>query len=307
MTRFHFTRSPDGSITRSSLHCLVPRTSVTEYLAYFSRYRGDVACVFPRGYRTLRWSYGDLLCFEERFAALLEDRAIGKGNRVMLWGANCGEWLAAFWGTLLRGAVVVPMDRTAAPEFAARVYEQVSAKLLVSSRGLTLAGATPTLHLEDFSSLPRQRPIKPPTLTRDDAVQIVFTSGTTGEPKGVVITHGNVLANLEPIEREIQKYLRYEAIFHPLRFLSLLPLSHVFGQFMGIFVPPLIGATVLFLESIKPSEVVSVTHDERVSVLITVPRLLGSMREMLEIQQRARIGEPALRAQMEKAGAEHFA
>ena len=224
----------------------------------------------------------------------------------MLWGANCGEWLAAFWGALLRGAVVVPMDRAAAPEFAARVYEQVGARLLLSSRGLNLAPSSFALHFEDFTSLPSSRPLAPIALTPEDAVQIVFTSGTTGEPKGVVITHGNILANLEPIEREIHKYLRYERIFHPLRFLNLLPLSHVFGQFMGIFVPPLIGATVLFLESIKPSEILNTVHHERVSVLITVPRLLGSMREMLEAELRARIGEPALRAEIERAGNEHF-
>ena len=284
----------------------MPRTSVVEYLAQFSRYRRDTVCVFPRGYRTLRWSYGDLLGQAERFATLLEDRGIGKGDRVMLWGANCGEWLAAFWGALLRGAVVVPMDRTAAPEFAARVFEQVGSKLLVSSRGLTLLASGSPLHFEDFTSLPSARPQPAISATREDAVQIVFTSGTTGEPKGVVITHGNILANLEPIESEMQKYLRYERIFHPLRFLNLLPLSHVFGQFMGIFVPPLIGATTLFLESIKPAEIVSTIHRERVSVLITVPRLLGSLREMLETQMRERKRDAKLQTEMESAGKEHF-
>ena len=254
----------------------------------------------------MRWTYGDLLSHAQRFATLLEDRGIGKGDRVMVWGANCGEWLAAFWGTLLRGAIVVPMDRTAAPEFAARVYEQVGAKLLASSLDLTVPRASSTLHFEDFNSLPPSRSLAPVIPGGEDAVQIVFTSGTTGEPKGVVITHANVLANLEPIEQEIQKYLRYERIFHPLRFLNLLPLSHVFGQFMGIFVPPLIGATVLFLESIKPAEIVGRIHDERVSVLITVPRLLGSMREMLEAQLRAAIGDAELDKQLQRAGAEHF-
>ena len=56
-------------------------------------------------------------------------------------------------------------------------------------------------------------PVTPPPLTRDDIVQIVFTSGTTAEPRGVVISHGNILANLEPLEREIGKYLKYERIF----------------------------------------------------------------------------------------------
>ncbi|MBV9144675.1 MAG: AMP-binding protein, partial [Acidobacteria bacterium] len=283
----------------------MPRNSLVDYVDQFSPYARDSACVWPQGLRTVRWSYDELKAHAERFSTLLKDRGIGKGDRVMLWGPNCGEWLATFWGSLLRGVVVVPMDRAAAPEFAARVYQQVSAKLLVTSRDLSIASAT-SFHFEQFASLPAAGPIDPATCTRDDAVQIVFTSGTTGDPKGVVITHGNVLANLEPIEREIQKYLKYERIFHPLRFLNLLPLSHVFGQFMGIFVPPLIGATVLFQESIKPAEIVKRIHDERVSVLITVPRLLGSMREMFEAQMREQFGETKLRAALERTASEHF-
>ena len=282
----------------------MPRASVVEYLDKFSNYDHDIACVFPRGYRTIRWSYAHLRSYAAGFAALLAERGIGKGDRVMLWGPNCGEWLAAFWGSLLRGVVVVPMDRAAAPEFAARVFEQVGAKLCVSSYGQSIGGF-PTFHFEDFASLPSATTERAISSTREDAVQIVFTSGTTGDPKGVVITHGNILANLEPIEREIEKYLRYERIFHPLRFLNLLPLSHVFGQFMGIFVPPLIGATVLFQESIKPSEIVSTIQDERVSVLITVPRLLGSLREMLETELRGRFGE-RLRTELQRSGEEHF-
>jgi len=231
----------------------------------------------------------------------------------MLWGTNCGEWLATFWGAMLRGVVLVPMDRAAAPQFAAHVFEQVGAKLLASSRGLTLpSAARTTLHFEDFPTvLPldaRGQETKPfPALERSDAVQIVFTSGTTGEPKGVVITHGNILANLEPIDREIQRYLRYERIFHPLRFLNLLPLSHVFGQFMGIFVPPLIGGTVLFLDSIKPSDIVKTIRQNRVSVLITVPRFLSSLREMLEGEMRASTPQSATLSELEAAGREHFA
>ena len=97
-----------------------------------------------------------------------------------------------------------------------------------------------------------------------------------------MLTHGNLLANLEPLELEIAKYRRYERIFHPLRFLNLLPLSHVFGQFMGLFVPPLIGATVIFLDTLNPSEVLRSAKRERVSVLAAVPRMLDSLKEKLE-------------------------
>ncbi len=289
----------------------MPRTSVAEYLEQFTRYRRDIACVFPRGFRSIRWTYGELLAQAQRTARYLDHIGVAKGDRIMLWGANSGEWLAAFWGAVTRGVIVVPMDSAATPEFAERVYEQVQAKLLFSSRGFTLESATrKTLHFEDCPSLAATEDADTPAivpLTREDPLQIVFTSGTTGEPKGVVITHGNVLANLEPIEREIQKYLRYERVFHPLRFLNLLPLSHVFGQFMGIFVPPLIGACVRFLESIKPSDIVKSIHTERISVLITVPRLLGSLREMLEASLRERFGDERMRSEMEAAGQEHFA
>jgi long-chain acyl-CoA synthetase len=267
--------------------------------------------VFPRGYRAVRWTYSELLGHARRVATLLDHFGIAKGDRIMLWGANSGEWLAAFWGAAMRGVVVVPMDNAAAAEFAQRVFKQVQAKLLISSRGLTLEAASgKTLYFEDFPSLSNsEAAANEPliSLIREDPLEIVFTSGTTGEPKGVVITHGNVLANLEPIEREIQKYLRYERIFHPLRFLNLLPLSHVFGQFMGIFVPPLIGAAVHFSDSIKASDILNTVHRERISVLITVPRLLGSLREMLELSLRQRFGEEGIRSEMESAGREHFA
>src|SRR5208282_6679568 len=116
----------------------------------------------------------------------------------------------------------------------------------------------------------------------DDILQIVFTSGTTAEPKGVVITHGNVLANIAPLEREMQAYLKYERWVHPVRFLTLLPLSHVFGQFLGMFLPPILGGTVIFQEELKPSEIVSTIHRERVSVLVAVPKILQSLKQKIE-------------------------
>ena len=117
---------------------------------------------------------------------------------------------------------------------------------------------------------------------REDILQIVFTSGTTAEPKGVVITHGNVLANIAPLEREMSRYLKYERWVHPVRFLNLLPLSHVFGQFLGMFLPPLLGGTVIFQEELKPSEIVNTIRRERVSVLVSVPRVLQSLKQKIE-------------------------
>ena len=112
--------------------------------------------------------------------------------------------------------------------------------------------------------------------------QILFTSGTTNEPRGVVLTHGNFLANLEPLEKGIEEYRKYERWVHPLRFVTLVPLSHVFGQFMTLFVPPLLGATVVFENSPHPAEILRTVKRERATALVAVPRMLDAARNALE-------------------------
>src|SRR5215831_13913727 len=260
--------------------------SLAEYPDLHLALGGETAYVSRRGFRAVRWSYARIAQLAFCVARELEVRDIAKGDRVMLWGENCGEWVAAFFGCMLRGAVAVPMDRIAAPEFAQRVAADVDAKLIVCSTALAAhAAGRPHLELETLgeavSRQSRER-YPPAAISRADTAQIVFTSGTTADPRGVVLTHGNILASVDPIEREFPKYRRYERIFHPIRFLGMLPLSHVFGQFMGIFIPPLIGGTVFFTESFKPGEVIASIKRERISVLITVPRVVEALKNWLE-------------------------
>ena len=94
--------------------------------------------------------------------------------------------------------------------------------------------------------------------------------GTVGD----IFWRANV-ANLALLEREIKRYLKWERPFHPVRFLNLLPLSHVFGQFMGVFVPQLLGGEVFFQESLSPLQILETVKRERISVVVTVPRFPG--------------------------------
>ena len=94
----------------------------------------------------------------------------------------------------------------------------------------------------------------------------------------MVHTHRNILASVAPIEREMQKYLKYERWVHPLRFLHSLPLSHVFGQFMGLWVPASLAAEVHFESQLEPARLIATMHRERISVLAAVPRVLELLK-----------------------------
>jgi long-chain acyl-CoA synthetase len=262
----------------------VPRETIADYLKDFERLGAQPAFAERSGYRTLRWTYKDVAETCYRFARELNARRIRKGDRVMLWGPNSAAWVAAFFACAHRGVIAVPMDNGASSDFAIRVFHQVNAQLLVCAR----AHAQPELHCIFFEELRdgvqhhSSAVLEAETVRAEDAMEIVFTSGTTAEPKGVVITHGNVLANVAPLEEQIKPHLKYERFVHPIRFLNLLPLSHVFGQFLGMYLPPLLAGTVFFQDTLNPAHVIDGIRRERISVLVAVPRMLQSLKEKIE-------------------------
>lgn len=188
---------------------------------------------------------------------------------------------------MLRGVLVVPLDAYGSAEFAQRVTADVAPRLLVGDADLLarLGSAWPTLAFEKWESeLPMREAGAVESLSHETSLQILFTSGTTGDPKGIVHTHGNVLASVGPIEQAAQKYLRYERLVHPLRFLHTLPLSHVFGQTMGLWIPAIFAAEVHFESRLVAARLVETIRKERISVLAAVPRVMALIKTHLEIR-----------------------
>ena len=283
------------------------------FLENFGKHRDECAYRQRRGYRMESFTFGEVIDLAWQFAHELDARAIVSGDRVMVWGSNCAEWIAAFIGCAVKGAVVVPMDDGASANFAGRVAQQVGAKLLVGSRRHVEDWPAemrpiPSLVLEDLATTlsTRSAAIFPIKISRDGILQIVFTSGTTADPKGVVITHGNVLANIDPLQREMQGYLKYEKWVHPVRFLNLLPLSHVFGQFLGMYLPPLLGGTVIFQDDLNPTGVIHTIQRERVSVLVSVPRVLQSLKQKVERDVESEGRSETFRRRFASAEGKHF-
>jgi long-chain acyl-CoA synthetase len=283
---------PQGCATASgveSIHirgnetaALMPRKNLLSLFADFARFGGDVAVIQRRGYRREKMTYRELYANALFWSHALAGRGILPGDRVLLWGPNSAEWVACYWGILLRGGVVVPMDAAAASDFAHRAIKDAGVKLVLRDRQqMELPGAPPSMIINDLKDVvasPQPAPdagVDPgDESTRSTIAEILYTSGTTAEPRGVVLTHGNFLANLEPLERGFEAYRKYERWFHPLRFVTLVPLSHVFGQFMALFVPPLLGAAVVFEPSSNPAEIIRTIKLERATALVAVPRML---------------------------------
>jgi long-chain acyl-CoA synthetase len=287
------------------------RQTLNTFLYDFIK-RGDETVFSHRPeLRTLRWSGKAIAETAYRFARELEARRIEKGDRVLFCARNSPAWVAAFFGCLLRGVIVVPLDLQSVADFIRRVQQQTEPKLLLYSPGDTAETDEnlTRIDLEDLSQLVARHAKEPypdDNIQEDDLVEIIYTSGTTAEPKGVCLTHKNLLANLNPLERGMQKYLKWEWLVHPLRFLNLLPLSHVFGQFMGLFVPQLLTGEVFFQDSLSPAEIMDTVKRERVSVVVTTPRLLDSLRRKITNDWQASGRSEHFQRLFEQTKGKHF-
>ena len=235
-------------------------------------------------YRVRRYSYAVVRLRAGEFADRLSAAGVNAGDKVLFWGENRPEWLMAFWGCLLRGVVVVPVDYRASGHFLQRVGRLVNARVLLIGDDVseTPPGPMSVWRLTDLTtndSATPAAPLPPPDIAADDVTEIIFTSGATSEPKGVIITHRNILANIVPVEREVLKYRKFGRPFYPLRFLNLLPLSHMFGQALATFIPPMLPGICVFMSGYSPPSIVHQIRSHRISALVCVPKLLDVLKE----------------------------
>jgi len=257
------------------------RDTLLDFFAGFEENAGRFL-VYDDGFRRIGFSYGDVSRLARAFAGRLQRDGFVPDDKVVLYGENRPEWIIAFWGCLLAGVVVVPVDFRSAPDFVQRVCAITSARLILLGHEVPKPEPcvnAAVLHLPDLAGAAEVFPYKSPETKAGTVAEIIFTSGATSEPKGVVITHANILANIVPVEREVHKYRRWARPFSPVRFLNLLPLSHMFGQAMATFMPPMLGGEVIFMHGFNPVEIFRQIRTRRISVLVSVPMILELLRE----------------------------
>jgi long-chain acyl-CoA synthetase len=259
----------------------VQRNTLIDFFRDLGGIRGEFL-VYDDGYRRRAHTYEEVSRASRGFAARLAAAGFTRGDKVVFWGENRPEWVAAYWGCLLSGVIAVPIDYRSSAEFVLKVRALVEARLILTGDEVARLPAGHAFeHVWPFADFDWRADGPMPTvpITRDEVIQIIFTSGATAEPKGVVIRHRNVLANIVPVEREVQKYLKYAWPFHPLRFVNLLPLSHMFGQSMASNIPPMVRGTVIFTRSFNPHDMLRLIKTRRVSVLVCVPKILDVLRD----------------------------
>jgi HIP---CoA ligase len=247
----------------------------------------------------IRLSFARLEETVARSAQAAMAAGLRKGDRAAIWAPNTWEWVIALLGLQRAGAVIVPLNSRYKGEEAAYVLTRSGARLLFTVRGflgtdypaLLASHRTPvervvvfrepswTEYLEDQSSA------EPPAVTEDDLSDLIFTSGTTGRPKGVMSTHGQTVRN-------IRDWCRIVGLGPGDRYLIVSPFFHTFGYRAGIVACVNAGATAIPLSVVDVPAVLELVHRERVTTLPATPSLFQSI---FDYPDRARYDLSSLR------------
>lgn len=247
-----------------------------------NRFGDSPALLIKPGIRVRCWSYRELWEASGNVAAYLHGKGIAKGDRVVIWAPNRPEWVVALFGCLRLGAIAVPFDIRSAPEFVTGVLGQTEPKFAFVSQFTpenAEIDALPHLNIEDLEGVLHDETSPPPRVevAADDIAEIMFTSGTTGAPKGVILTHGNIIANVVAGCREVAPQPHW-------RLLSLLPLSHMLEQTVGLFAVLVGGGRVVYPASRQPSILVRTMQENGITSIVLVPQALELFMNAIERQ-----------------------
>ena len=226
------------------------------------------------------YTYAELQAKVYKFTGYLQEQHIVKGQRIMLWAPSRVDWMVALLGTLLAGGVVVPLDNNSREDFIERIAQTTDAAYLITTRKQHATLKNSSLTLIDLDNLPQGTldAAALPEVTGDDLAELVFTSGTTGQPKGVMLSHWNITS-------DAMAALEVVHITQEDRTLSILPMSHMFE--MTIEIAELEkGASILYARSLVPDTLLKLLGSQGVTCMVLVPQALQLFMNGIERQVR---------------------
>lgn len=275
---------------------------MTSFYARFheaaERFHDRTAIEVQRRQGVERFTYARLRSMAGAAAAFLAAQGVRPGSRCALLAENDALWCAAYLGILRVGAVAVPFDTSYKSVQIARLLADSGASLILASprfldeveraqRGLERPCPSFVLAREDGSpaanvvdlereatesgaiAAPSAATVKP-----DDPAVILYTSGTTSNPKGVVLTQGNLLGEIDLVSRVVSLDAD-DAV------LGVLPLFHALAQMANLLLPLSIGSRVVFLETVNTSELLRALQEREISAFCCVPQFFYLVHERL--------------------------
>ncbi|MFF2846299.1 FadD3 family acyl-CoA ligase [Streptomyces sp. NPDC058001] len=223
----------------------------------------------------LRLTFAELADRVRVAAGAFASNGVGKGDRVAVWAPNSAQWIVAAFGILTAGGVLVPVNTRFRTEEAEDVVRRSAAKLVLvqqdfMEREFTAPDGVPLIDLRsDFltTGAPYERHVDP-----DDIGDIIFTSGTTGRPKGVMMTHAQNL-------RLYEEWCDLADLRQGDRYLIVNPFFHTFGYKAGVIASLIRGATILPVPVFDVDRVLELVEREQVTMLPGPPTLYHSLLE----------------------------
>lgn len=235
-------------------------------------------------------TYGEVSMLIQRLACSLKEHGLRPGHRVAIVAENCPEWVIAHLSILTVGATAVPLDiQMPQEQLLSFLTTSNSRFIFVSSKTVALvqslsptitvvsmdpAAKSPHLSMKDLMSQDPQKPSVDRQVNPDDVASLLYTSGTTKKPKGVLLTHRNFMANAKDI-------MGKDLAGPEDNFLVMLPLHHAYPFMIAYLVPLLLGARMTFLSSLKGPDLMQCLHETGITIAVGVPQIFTMIRRSI--------------------------
>ena len=221
------------------------------------------------------WTYRELTSLIISLADEIKSKNIEKGDRIAIYGHYDPNWIITYLAIQFAGATGVPLDNRLSYREVNHFLNNSGTKILFASEDLLTDEIEISIPIKMPETILEIDDFTLPELTLDDPALILYTSGTTGSPKGVVLTHRNLSSNVEMMRQVIE--------FNPADiFYTLLPLNHVFSQTVNILCPFYIGACTTLARSLKSTEIKEDCVKTKPTIFPVVPLILEKFAKGIE-------------------------
>jgi long-chain acyl-CoA synthetase len=296
-------------------------TFYDRFLECVAQWPGNIAVEIQGREGTERHTYGQLRDMAQSIAHWLTENGFAAGSRVAILADNHPRWVAVYLGTIAAGSIAVPLDTALLADQAAKLLKDSGASLLFAdTKHLEVAQhATGSLEVQvvitssaksSESSAPEKSKTAIPDHNRldldtifagtkgdftplaaspDDVVALLYTSGTTADPKGVMLTHANLLGEVEAV-------FGWAQIGPEDALLGILPMFHVLAQMANLLLPLVRGSRVVYLETLNTPELLRALRERRITAFAVVPQFFYLIHERIlkEVAQRGQVAKRAL-------------